>query len=700
MPRTAQEMKDLIAGFLSRAQSVATALAASMGPLFLGLVLVGVFDAPKVHASALTAPTTSSITGSPTLEASTVKAAPFATLASFGGNAVQSSARALAPVVQALEQNNGAQALALVQAISDANARDLGFWLIGRFGADGVPLDQRVGLRDSLANWPGASIVARRTESAILSAYGAQTPPLSVFGSSEAVTIAARVLQARALNAAGQQQAARTIASDLWRTNVLDDGLEGQVSSALGALLTQEDHRARAHWLLYRDRVRGAERLFGFLTSADQAAINARGLAIREGGAARARLEAAHRANPSNIHLTFELARLHRRADRPRDAANLLIAVTAPAEEQLRSDMWWRERRIISRDLLEAGDPTLAYRVVEQLSRGRPTDQADQAFTAGWIALRFLNDASRAEAHFRQLLEIGTTPITIGRAHYWIGRSLSAQGQDGAAGRAYRQAMDYGETFYGQAAATAVSGSISFPRLPSARTPNAQFFSMAEMLYLLNRRTDARIFLYSMAGTETDPSAVVAMTNLASHYGDAEAIVQLGKIGARNHRSLALLGYPTNAFPANAPIPERLPREVAYAIARQESGFNATARSSAGALGLMQLMPATARLIARDMGVSHSTGRLTSDPTHNVRLGAYHLDELIADYGGSYILTFIAYNAGPGRVPEWIGRFGDPRTGQIDVIDWIELIPFSETRSYVQRVLENIFVYQKLLGSG
>jgi soluble lytic murein transglycosylase len=203
-----------------------------------------------------------------------------------------------------------------------------------------------------------------------------------------------------------------------------------------------------------------------------------------------------------------------------------------------------------------------------------------------------------------------------------------------------------------------------------------------------------------MARDSNQPAEVVAMAELAQRHGDATSVVQIGKLGAVSHRSLALLGYPTGAFPRNARIPDRLPIAVAYAIARQESSFDAQARSSAGALGLMQLMPDTARRVASQVGVSHSTERLTSDPAHNVTLGAFHLDELINEYNGSYILTFIAYNAGPRRVPQWIERFGDPRTGQVDVIDWIELIPFAETRSYLQRILENIFVYQQLNAGG
>ncbi|MEM6383799.1 MAG: transglycosylase SLT domain-containing protein [Pseudomonadota bacterium] len=621
-------------------------------------------------------------------------------LANFGGSEVQRAAAAIQPVLDALDANNGTRAYALAQAISDPIARDLGLWLIGRFGANGTPLELRTGLRDAMAQWPGASVIARRTEAALAETYRSQTPPSSVFGSEAPRTAAGQLMLARALKAEGNVQRARTIASALWRTDVLDDGLEAAALSSIGDLLTQDDHRARAHWLLYRDRITGAERVGRFLTAADRASIGARAVAIRQGTDGLGTVRAAQQAAPNDIHLRYELARLYRRADRPQEAANILLSVQQTGPALLRQDLWWRERRIVARDLVEVRQPQLAYQVVQNLPGDDAGDNAEAAFTAGWIALRFMNDPARAEPHFRQILDIGTTPITRSRGYYWLARAQSAGGNESGARQSFNQAMNYGETFYGQAAAAVRGQSVQLPGLPSARTPNSAFFTYADILYALGRRTDARIFLYAMARAETDPSAIVAMADLAEHHGDAQSVVQIGKIGARAHRSLATLGYPTDAFPRNARIPDRLPREVAYAIARQESGFNATARSRAGALGLMQLMPETARRVARQMGVSHATGRLTSDPAHNVALGSFHLDELIATYEGSYILTFIAYNAGPGRVPQWIERFGDPRSGQVDVIDWIELIPFSETRSYVQRVLENITVYQTLLARG
>ncbi|MBV6659265.1 MAG: transglycosylase SLT domain-containing protein, partial [Devosiaceae bacterium] len=613
---------------------------------------------------------------------------------------VQQAAQTLAPLLDALEGGDGARAYSLSQGIADPLTRDLGLWLIGRFGSDDVPLEIRTALRDAMAEWPGASVIARQTERAIADRYRGQTAPSALFGASEPRTAAGQLALARALKAEGQTERARQLAAALWRSDVLDDGLEAQALSAIGDLLSQEDHRARAHWLLYRDRITGAERLASYLTAADRAAIEARARAIRQGTDALGAVRAAYQANPENVHLAYELARLYRRADRPQEAANVLLGVRSEPDALLRTDLWWRERRIVARDLIEVRQAELGYRVAEALPGGRATDNAEAAFTAGWIALRFLNDPARAERHFRQILEIGSTPITRSRGYYWLGRSLSAAGDETGAQQAFAQAVNYGETFYGQAAATLSGTSVRFDRTPGARAPSSAFFRYADILYAMDRRTDARIFLYAMARAETDPAAIVAMAELAAHHGDATSIVQIGKIGAVRHRSLATLGYPTGAFPSNASIPDRLPQAVAYAIARQESGFDARARSRAGALGLMQLMPETARRVARQMGVSHSTGRLTSDPAHNVSLGSFHLDELIADYDGSYILTFIAYNAGPGRVPQWIERFGDPRGGQVDVIDWIELIPFSETRSYVQRVLENIYVYQQLLARG
>lgn len=616
------------------------------------------------------------------------------------GTSASAAARALQPVSEALANDQGQRAYAVAQAISDPATRDLGLWMIARTRADDLPLELRTAFRDAFSGWPGSGIIARQTETAIVARYGTQVPPVSLFGTETARTSEAQLAQAQALAQAGRTQEARRITSSLWRSEVLDDGLDARLLSTVGSLLTQDDHRHRAHWLLYRDRITGAERLGQYLTAADRASIAARGQAIRDGANALSVVQRAQQANPRDIHLTYELARLYRRADRPREAASLLQSVRITGDALVRPDVWWRERRIVMQDLIEARQPDLAYQLVATLPGSSAGDDAEAAFRAGWIALRYLNDPSRAEPHFRQILEIGTTPITRARGYYWLGRALSERGDTTGANQAYAQAMNYGETFYGQAASTITSLPIRFEQVPRAQAPGHGFFAYADTLYTLDRRTDARLFLYSLARNGATPAQIAAMAELAARHGDATSVVQLGKIGALQHRSLALLGYPTGAFPQNARIPERLPQAVAYAISRQESGFDARARSHAGALGLMQLMPDTARRIARQVGVSHSTARLTSDPAHNVTLGAYHLDELIAEYNGSYILTFIAYNAGPGRVPQWIERFGDPRSGQINVIDWIELIPFSETRSYVQRVLENIYVYQHLTADG
>lgn len=631
---------------------------------------------------------------------STVAASTPLHTGSIGSAAVSAGVQALRPVTEALAADQGQRAYQLAMGITDPATRDLGLWLIARTRADDLPLELRTAFRDSFAGWPGGSIIARQTEAAILERYGAQVPPSSVFGANQVRSVDAQLAQARGLASEGRTQEARRIASTLWRGEALDDGLEGRLLSSLGSLLSAEDHLIRAHYLLYRDRVTGAERLSQYLSASDRRSVAARGAAIRSGGDALSTVQAAHQANRSDIHLTFELARLYRRADRPQEAANLLMSVRATGDQLIRPDIWWRERHIVARDLIETRQPDLAYQLASLPTGSDAGDTADAAFVSGWIALRFLDDPARAEPHFRQILDIGTTPITRARGYYWLGRALSARGDSTGAEQAFNQAMTYGETFYGQAAATITGRSIRYQAPPQASVPSHAFYGYADILYSLDRRTDARLFLYALARDEARPSDIVGMSALAARHGDATSIVQIGKIGALAHRSLAMLGYPTGAFPSDASIPDRLPRAVAYAIARQESGFDARARSSAGALGLMQLMPATASRIAREVGVSHSTSRLTSDPAHNVTLGSHHLDELIAEYNGSYILTFIAYNAGPRRVPQWIERFGDPRSGQVDVIDWIELIPFSETRSYVQRVLENIYVYQNISANG
>ncbi|MGQ3353791.1 MAG: lytic transglycosylase domain-containing protein, partial [Phreatobacter sp.] len=236
---------------------------------------------------------------------------------------------------------------------------------------------------------------------------------------------------------------------------------------------------------------------------------------------------------------------------------------------------------------------------------------------------------------------------------------------------------------------------------PHSTTPASAAYAHAlSLLYRLDERDMARAILADLGMRASDHGTLNAAAEVAARARDARGVVTLGKLANNRGLPFDLHAFPTHGIPSYAHVGPEVDRAVVYAIARQESTFDHRAVSHAGARGLLQLMPATARATARTHGLPFDQGRLTSDPAYNARLGAAHLGELVAEFNGSYILTFVAYNAGRSRAREWIEKYGDPRDPRVDPVDWVERIPFTETRNYVQRVMENVQVYRARLGGG
>ncbi len=269
----------------------------------------------------------------------------------------------------------------------------------------------------------------------------------------------------------------------------------------------------------------------------------------------------------------------------------------------------------------------------------------------------------------------------------------------------FRRAGGYPGTFYGQLALAQLGAPrLTLPRPPPADAATRQRFQNRELVQVIQHLMAAGqidnvgLFFRSLAGTITDPAEIALLAALADQNGEHQVALQVGIIAAGRGLPVDALAFPTAAIPASAVTPS-VERPLVYAVARQESSFNSEAVSGAGAMGLLQLLPGTAKEAAQKIGVGFSKDKLISDPGYNATLGAAHLGGLVEDFGGSYVLTLAAYNAGPRRVADWIKLHGDPRDPKVDVVDWIELIPFTETRNYVQRTLENLQAYRALLGS-
>jgi soluble lytic murein transglycosylase len=426
----------------------------------------------------------------------------------------------------------------------------------------------------------------------------------------------------------------------------------------------------------------------------------ARVAVIKKAADTKAQLEEVPAEARSDIGYIFSRAQWLRRQEKTTEAAELMLAVPDNPTQALDANQWWIERRFVSRMLLDLGDARTAYRVTSAPPvPSRENFRVEQQFTSGWIALRFLGEAGTALAHFANVGHGTSTPVALARASYWQGRAAEMLGKPNDARTHYESAAGYSTVYYGQLARTRLGlKDIVIRPPPNPAQAQKDVVAAIEILYAIGERDLIAEGIAELGERSTDEATLAALGEAAARQKDARAMVLLGRAALARGLPFEQFAFPTVGIPEYRAIAPGVEPGIIYAVARQESSFNPRAISSAGALGLMQLTPATGRYIANKSGVTYDEKRLLDDQTYNVQLGAAELSDLIKYYRGSYILALAAYNAGRGRVKDWIAKYGDPRDPSIDPIDWVERIPFSETRNYVQRVLENLQVYRMHFG--
>jgi soluble lytic murein transglycosylase len=489
-----------------------------------------------------------------------------------------------------------------------------------------------------------------------------------------------------------------------WRNDDFSAEVESKVMDIFGDMLTRADQKARMENRLYNDDaeagLRAAERLGGI----ELLVARARAAVIRDQHTAKALLDAVPQSARNDAGYIFSKAQLLRREDEPEDAARLVLS--APQDPLADPNQWWQERRILVRKLLDERDAQTAYRVARDAAT--PTQgnwRADKHFTAGWIALRFLHDPKTASVHFARILEGTRNPHAISRGGYWEGRAADAMGDHAQAKRYYELAAQYTATYYGQLARARLGmtdlGLVGPPAITEKQREalkNLEVVRAAELLYELGER-DMLASIYAELGeSATDVPGMAMLGELAARHSDARAEVLLGSGAYARGLPLDYYAFPVNGLPRYTPIAPPIESAVAYSIARQESRFNQAVVSSAKAMGLMQVTPEAAKDTAHRFNATLNVKRLLSDPIYNMQMGAAELSNLLRYYNGSYILTFAGYNAGMGRVRQWLAAYGDPRESGVDPVDWVERLPLSETRNYVMRIMENLQVYRARFG--
>lgn len=557
--------------------------------------------------------------------------------------------------------------------------------------------------RDFIArngDWPGQASLLNRGESA-LPEGGDPQAILTWFGNRVPRTGAGVLRLISAYQALDLEGDALALAVLAWRSLTLSPETESELLAAFPTLLASH-HEARLDDLLWRKQRSAARRMLPRVSEGWQKLARARLALMERAGGVDTLIEAVPAALQSHPGLAYE--RFDWRVSKRRNEGAIeIITDRSTSPERLgRPEKWGNWRRIYARKVLREGDPAAAYRLASNHFLLDGSNFADLEWLSGFIALRFFDDPELALLHFDRFRTAVATPISLGRAGYWQGRAYSALGQDVAAKEAYAFGAAYQSSFYGLLSAEAIgadlestlSGREVFPSIAKTELGKSGVLAAALLFHEAGEAALSERFLAHMIENRTRQEAgSIAQVGLA--LNDPHLSLMIAKRAARDGHILPEAYFPLHPM---AKQDHPVPTELALAIARRESEFNPAVVSPAGAMGLMQVMPGTARDVAGELKIAYEKSRLTSDPGYNIRLGTAYLAGLIEIFGPAPVLVAVGYNAGPGRAVSWVENNGDPRTAGTDIIDWIELIPFRETRNYVMRVTESIAVYRARLG--
>lgn len=593
--------------------------------------------------------------------------------------------------------------------LQDAGARKLALWYAYRIGvpnASGVEIER---FRAGNPYWPDQEKLRHNAETNLLFSPPPPDEVIAFFTESKPETGAGKAALASAVLAKGQKSRAQSLVVSAWRDHVFDESVEKKILALFPSMLTAEDHKVRIDRLLYADKkiqTGPALRVAKLLSADEQKKVEARVAVVQRSAKAGKMLDGLPKeALKADVGLFFNRIQWLRRSDREAEAWQALLEAPNEPEKLVDIKEWWTERQIHCRTALNKGHHAAAYEIAANHGPLSGTPYREAEFLAGWIALRFLNRAPDALAHFQALRTASDDPKWISTASYWLGRTAKAMGDKPAAARHFSEASVYAQFYYGQLAAQEIAGgptSLALPPTPEASKEDIQQFMALDAVKATAILRQAGldnlvpIFLYQLSRSVERPVDAVLTAELSRMYRNQQAMVRLAKIAFNRGMPVAAYAFPSDVLPQYETLNGGVESSLVHALTRQESEFNVNAKSPVGARGLMQFMPATARAVAKKYSRPYSEAKLV-DASYNVTLGNAHLRDLIDEFNGSYILALVSYNAGPGRARQWSKAFGDPTSPGIDPIDWVERIPFSETREYVKKISESLQVYRSRL---
>ncbi len=643
---------------------------------------------PKdAKASAAKPPKPPAKPGAPSTKASAPKPAPR-----------KPDAKPLFPGFAAADKGDWREVRRVIATAPKAPLSKVLTWMMLRAPGSGATFAEIRAFADANPSWPDRNTLARRAEETIWTT-GSDDDRQKWFATGKAYTREGQMWLAEAAERNGRDAEAAKRYRDLWGDETFSADQERAFLAAKGAWIRTEDHKARLNRLIWERRFGEAHRQIERVDADTRVVAEARiALATMNSGASNAllRVPNALRSDPA---LLYEHARWLRRSNKDDEAVIVLLGFKG---ERPNPGLWWDEQAVLARDALADGRISQAYGLAAHNDLKSAGDLAEAEWLAGWIAFQFLKDPNLAEGHFRRLYDNVSTPVSRSRGAYWLGRTASEKGDAAKAAEWYAKAAEEPTTFYGQLAARRIHAPNAspippVPQVPREATAWAQKQELATVIKALDQSggdrlipSFARALYYSARTDDQRLAAVELVSGISISQG-----VRLSRLLRQNNVRDTALAYPV---PKWIELPDTPAPAMVLGIIRQESNFDIEATSSAGAKGLMQLMPKTAEHEARMMNQPYTPEFLTRRPNTNVRLGSHYLGRLLDRYDGHPALAFAAYNAGESRVDQWLRLYGDPRNGDVDLITWIESIPYKETRNYVQRVLENAEIYRHRVG--
>ncbi|WP_395647749.1 lytic transglycosylase domain-containing protein [Terricaulis sp.] len=609
--------------------------------------------------------------------------------------------------LSAAENSDWAGLVSLRDSATDPLVRRMLQWRLAT--AQNAPLyfDDLQQALSELQGWPGRRIMRERAEQAISDSRlspGERIAFLREEGGP--ATGDGRMALASALRASGQRDEAIELARRSWREDALTSAAADRALAEFGANFTQDDYADRVDMLLWRHDAAGrssAGRYLTRLSAADRAVANARiAIQSRQRRGLQRAVDAVPASRADDPGFLYDRAQYRRRSDQPVDAMQMAARIDARDAPLAARDEIFQERRLYVARALRGGNPQLAYRLVSDHGLTSGEAFADAEWLSGWISLRFLHNPQRASEHFAHMADNVSSPVSRSRGLYWRAEAARALGDTATAETLLSEAARFPFTYYGQLAATrgertAVIDLPDTTQISGAareRFENRELVRALRLMSEVGAQRDFESIAFYLDDTLEDPMEIELLSQMAREQSYNRTALRSAKAGLFRGVVAVNAAYPLLELPPSVRQGGRPEPALVLAIIRQESEFDPSAISSANAHGLMQLIPSTARIQAQREGITYQRGALTSDPQYNMTLGSAHLADLVDEWGGSYVLAIASYNAGSHNARQWVGDWGDPRSMSVDIVDWVELIPFAETRNYVQRVMENLQVYR------